>query len=71
MTLLQAARKNHGVECRDYKRMDPATGSFDCANCGRSTTAHVVTKLADELEATRHTGNLTSLDRPPPRRSDP
>jgi hypothetical protein len=49
--LAEQAEKNHGAQCRNYARMPPSLATSNCAGCGGSSTAHVVTKLCDELTA--------------------
>jgi hypothetical protein len=49
--LVTAARENHGVRCTHYTRMPVNLATGDCARCGRSSTAHVVTMLCDTIDA--------------------
>ena len=59
---LKAAMLNHGAECRRWMPMPPSRASSDCAHCGLSARAHVVTKLIDYIHALK-AGRDEALER--------
>jgi hypothetical protein len=66
--LIDASMKNHGTNCREWTAMESSLATSDCAKCGRSSTAHVVTLLCDRLAAaeSRPTPGSDALDLPSP-----